>query len=149
MAKNRLKRLMVLVLSTLMLLVAALSSGCSGTEGGSPSQTVVPGQRVEFITPQQASDLIEANQNNPNFIILDDRTTSKFDAGHIANATNMPYAADFNARLDSLDRDKIYLVYCNTGCGATSAAMRQLGFREVHEIEGGLDAWKSQGLPIE
>jgi rhodanese-related sulfurtransferase len=51
--------------------------------------------------------------------------------------------------MDKLDKNNIYLVYCATSCGATSRVMRQLGFKEVYEIRGGLNEWISQELPIE
>ncbi|MFC1968873.1 rhodanese-like domain-containing protein [Chloroflexota bacterium] len=101
-----------------------------------------------FITPQEALNLIKEQQNNPNFVIIDDRAASEFESGHIADAINIPYKAIKDNR-DNLDRNKIYLVYCPTGCGATSRTMKQQGFREVYEIKGGFNAWKSEGLPVE
>jgi rhodanese-related sulfurtransferase len=72
-----------------------------------------------------------------------------YKSGHIANAINVPYGTDFNSRIGRLDRNKIYLVYCPTGCGKTSGIMKELGFKEVYEIQGGFNAWKSQKLQVE
>jgi len=118
-------------------------SGQVGSGQEAPS-----GQVVESITPKQASDLIEENEGNADFIILDDRVAEDFLVVHIPNAVNIPYGPDFDATLQSLERGKVYLVYCETGCGATSQAMRQLGFEEVYEIQGGLIAWTTQGFPV-
>lgn len=147
-AKNGFRILIALVLPISLFLVAMLSSGCVGTESETPNQGA-SGQIIKFITPEEAFDLIQENQNNPNFVIIDDRATAKFNSSHIENAISIPYGLDFADRLSKLDKNKIYLVYCPTGCGATSKTMKQLGFKEVYEIEGGLNAWMSQGLPIE
>ena len=95
---------------------------------------------------------MEENQNNPNLVIIDDRYTNAFDNGHIGNATNIPWVSDGAGFVDSvgkLDKNKIYLVYCQTGCGGTSRAMKELGFREVYEIAGGFNAWSAEGLRIQ
>jgi rhodanese-related sulfurtransferase len=104
---------------------------------------------IEAVSAREALTLIQDNQNNPDFVIIDAQATRKFDSGHIANAISIPNGPDFTDRLDKLDKNKIYLGYCREGCGKTSDTMKQLGFREVYEIEGGLQAWISQGFPIE
>ncbi len=103
---------------------------------------------IEFVSAQEALTLILDNQNNPDFAIIDAQATGKFNSGHIANAISIPNGPDFADRLDKLDKNKIYLGYCREGCGKTSDTMKQLGFREVYEIEDGLQAWISQGFPI-
>ncbi|MFC1972151.1 rhodanese-like domain-containing protein [Chloroflexota bacterium] len=142
-------KLAKLILLTLMVTGVILSSGCAEKESEAPNQTQAPNQIIKFVTPQQAFDLIQEKQNNPNFVIIDDRKTPEFNNGHIANAINMPYSTVLKDRLDKLDKNEIYLVYCTTGCGATSKIMKQFGFREVYEIEGGIQAWMPQGLLIE
>ncbi|MCK5643697.1 MAG: rhodanese-like domain-containing protein [Gammaproteobacteria bacterium] len=107
------------------------------------------GQIYRFMTPQDAVTLMEENQSNPNFFIIDDRPTNAFNSGHIGNATSIPWGPDFADRVSELDRSKIYLVYCSTGCGASSQVMNELGFREIYDIAGGLNAWEAEGLPIE
>ena len=103
---------------------------------------------IEAVSAQEALTLILDNQNNPDFAIIDAQPTGKFNSGHIANAISIPNGPDFADRLDKLDKNKIYLGYCREGCGKTSDTMKQLGFREVYEIEDGLQAWISQGFPI-
>jgi rhodanese-related sulfurtransferase len=146
-AKNHLKRLVKIMLPVLLILVAILSNGCS-TESKVPNQTETLSKALNFVTPKEAFNLIKTNQDNPNFVIIDDRQISAFNSGHIKKAINIPTGTDFKDRIGNLDKDKIYLISCRIGCGHTSNMMKQLGFREVYEIEGGLDAWTSQGLPI-
>ena len=107
------------------------------------------GQIYRFLAPRDAFAFIEENRNNPDFVTIDDRRTDAFNSGHIGNATSIPWGSDFADRVGELDKSKTYLVYCSTGCGASSQVMWELGFREVYDITGGLNAWIAEGLPIE
>jgi rhodanese-related sulfurtransferase len=105
---------------------------------------------LETITPQAASDLIEANQSNPDFIIIDVRGATSYAEEHIENAVNMDSTAeDFEVQLETLDKDRVYLVYCAIGrrSAAAGETMSGLGFNEVYVIEGGIAQWKAEELP--
>ncbi len=136
------------MLPVLLMLTGTLSSSCTENESGPQNPTETPNQQAVFVTPQEAFELIQMNKTNPNFVIIDDRKVSDFNSGHIAGALNMPYASLADT-LGKLDKNKTYLVYCPSGCGATSNLMAELGFKDVHEIEGGFNAWKAAGLPVE
>lgn len=83
-------------------------------------------------------------------VLLDIRTPEEFAEAHIEGALNIDfYAADFADQLGELDRDAPYVVYCRSG-NRTAQAMdtfRELGFSEVHEIDGGILSWLAAGLP--
>ena len=147
--KGHIKRLGLLLNPALLLITIAVTSGCASAANEITSQPPSAGQINKFITPKQASDLIQKNYGNPDFVVVDDREPAAYRSGHIANAINVPYGTDFNSRIGALNKNKVYLVYCPTGCGKTSRIMKELGFKEVYEIQGGLNAWKSQGLPTE
>lgn len=133
----------------LLLLLAVFGNGCSATASETPGRIVPTEQINKFVTPKQASELIQKNKGNTNFVVIDDREPTAYKSGHITNAINVPYGTDFSSRIGQLDKNKVYLVYCPTGCGKTSKIMKELGFKEVYEIQGGLRAWISQGLPVE
>jgi rhodanese-related sulfurtransferase len=100
------------------------------------------------ITSKQASDLIQKNQSNPNFVIVDVRTPAEYQSGAIAGSINIDiYASDFKTKLNQLDKKKIYLVYCHTGNRSAQAAgmMKELKFREVYDLSGGVVAWSQAG----
>lgn len=141
--KNNRSKWIIIILSVVLVALAVTI--------GVLVQTDRTGRINKFISPQAAYALIEENQDNPNFVIIDDRYTNVFDSGHIGNATNIPWEAGgvgFADAVGKLDKDKVYLVYCQTGCGGTSRAMKELGFKEVYEIAGGFNAWSTEGLPI-
>jgi rhodanese-related sulfurtransferase len=133
------KRLLVI------LLVAAvfLSAGCAKA----PIATRV----FIDITPQQALNLIQNNQGNPDFVIIDVRTPEEFAQGHIANAINLNYQSEtFRDELNKLDKDKNYLVYCGVGGRSKGAVaiMEELGFMQASNMLGGISQWKQDGLPV-
>lgn len=135
------KNSMLLVLAASLVIGVVLVGGC----GGNGTQI------IENLTPQEAFTLIEDNQDNLGFVILDVSTPEEFAERHIENATNIDYySATFRDELDNLDKDKVYLVYCPTGMrsGASLAIMEELDFVEVYNMLGGIDAWQEEELPV-
>jgi len=135
-----LKNFMVLALSVSLVIGVALTGGCVRDE------TAV----IEDITPQEAFTLIQNNQNNPDFVILDVRTPEEFAEEHIENAINLDFRSEnFQDELNILDKDKTYLIYCRSGGRSGSALdmMAELNFREVYNMLGGINQWRAEGLP--
>ncbi len=98
----------------------------------------------------QCDSLVRANASNPNFAILDVRTPGEYNPQHLVGAINRNYYdGDFEAQLDALDKNKIYLMHCRSGgrSGNTLPIMRKLGFREVYNMLGGIIAWNRANLP--
>ena len=97
-------------------------------------------QIFEAVTTQEAYSLIQENQDNHDFVILDVRTPREFAGGHIEGAVNLDYnAPTFKNDLNSLDKTKVYLVYCRTGRRSKGAfdMMKALEFQEVYHMLGG------------
>lgn len=84
-------------------------------------------------------------------IILDVRTPGEYQSGHIQGAQLMNIAdRDFADQLATLDKSKPVFVYCRSGA-RSSNAMRQmvsLGFKEVHNLQGGILSWSAKGQPV-
>ena len=106
---------------------------------------------VRKVTPEEASELIRERGTDPDFIILDVRTPDEYAKGHLDSAVNMDYYEDsFRKEIEELDRKKSYLLYCHSGnrSGKTLDLMRELDFREVYDIRGGIRAWRQKDLPL-
>ena len=89
---------------------------------------------------------------NKSTVVLDVRTTEEFAGGHIAGARNLDFhAADFEQQLARLDRAKTYLVHCASGgrSGQSLEAFKKLKFESVYHLDGGFNAWKRAGKPVE
>ena len=121
------------------------------TEEELPTIQEIPPQIIKDITPQEAFTLIQENQDNPDFIIIDVQTPGKFAQKHIENAINLDFLSEtFEDELDKLDKDNTYLIYYTCAGGIdrdTLYIMSELNFTEVYNISGGLDRWKDKGLP--
>jgi rhodanese-related sulfurtransferase len=142
------KNLMSAMLTVLLVLSAVLIASCTAKTETPNQQT--PAQIIENISPQEAFDLIQENKDNPDFVILDVRTPEEFAEEHIENAINIDFNSEnFRDELDKLDKDKTYLIYCRSGnrSGKALEIMKELDFREVYNMSGGIIEWKTEGLP--
>jgi rhodanese-related sulfurtransferase len=59
-------------------------------------------------------------------------------------------AADFNAKINELDKSKTVYVYCKSGGRSAGAAeeLKANGFTKVVNLDGGITAWEGSGLEI-
>ena len=106
---------------------------------------------IRIINVQEANKLIEKNNENPEFVILDVRTTEEHESGHIPGSANINYkSSKFRDQISELDKEKIYLTYCRSGGRSTKSAeiMKEVGFENIYMIDGGIVAWEKVGLPI-
>jgi rhodanese-related sulfurtransferase len=137
----------ILTLAGIILLTLFLAGGCPAVQDNvRESET----QIIEDITPREAFNLIRANKNNPDFVILDVRTPGEFSPERLENAINLDYRSNtFINDLETLARNKVYLIYCRSGRRSGSALniMQGLNFTEVYNMLGGIYEWKAEGLP--
>jgi rhodanese-related sulfurtransferase len=91
-------------------------------------------------------------QMTPGAVLLDVRTAEEYGEGHLAQARNVDYKRDdFRQQVARLDKSKPYFVYCKAGVRSGKAAdiMKELGFRQVYTLDGGIDEWEDEELPVE
>ncbi len=116
----------------------------------SPSNQVQP--TTSLLTTREVTALLGEKRGDTSFAILDVRTPEEYTSGHLAGSENIDYyAADIKEKLAELDRSKTYLVYCRTGkrSSAVATMMESLGFTQINDLQGGIEAWKAASLPIE
>ncbi len=89
-------------------------------------------------------------------VLLDIREPTEWE-DHIAGAVQVPrglleFAADPTSprHLAELDPARRVIVYCRSGARAAlaGATLKELGFEDVANLDGGITAWKEAGLPI-
>jgi rhodanese-related sulfurtransferase len=96
--------------------------------------------------------LLQATQmlNQGKGVILDIRDQDEFAAGHIRDARHIPLK-DLKSRISELGKfkSKSVIVVCSSGAQSARAAsqLKSAGFTEVYSLDGGLAAWRAQGLP--
>ncbi len=107
------------------------------------------GASYSTISISEAQDLIS---NISELFILDVRTDSEFEAGHIIGANLIPDNEIMN-RQDELpdNKSRPILVYCRSGFRSASASNKlvSLAYTEVYNMAKGFDAWKNAGYPYE
>ena len=85
--------------------------------------------------------------------ILDVRTPGEYTSGHIKNTllANWNDKDEFDRRISFIDKNKPVYVYCLAGGRSAAAAekMRALGFKNVYELTGGINAWKAADKGLE
>lgn len=102
------------------------------------------------LIPRGAYELLSTHAQDPSFVALDVRTPAEFATGRLPGAVNADFdATDFGKHLETLDKDKSYFLYCQSGNRSATAAklMHSLGFKHVYDIQGGMTAWQGEGLP--
>ncbi len=89
--------------------------------------------------------------NNENAVVLDIRDRKEFEAGHIVDAVNIPYAS-LETRIDELTKykERPIVLTCKMGqhAGAAGTMLRKKGFENVSRLTGGIMEWRNQSLPV-
>jgi rhodanese-related sulfurtransferase len=92
---------------------------------------------------------LELIDENPDLVIVDVRTVTEFDDGHIDGAINIP-VDEIGDKLDELDKDDELLVYCRTGnrSGRAVGILKDAGYTRIYHMHEGISVWIQQGYPV-
>lgn len=93
----------------------------------------------EQITAKDAKKIMDQQED---YVILDVRTKSEYDASHIGNAMLLPLDDIDEEATDILpDKDQLLLVYCRSGVRSKEAALQlaELGYTNIKEFGGIID----------
>jgi rhodanese-related sulfurtransferase len=100
--------------------------------------------------PNLSATLAVTLINRPDALVLDVRDDAEFASGHIAEATHIPLA-NLAERVGELKKyqNKAILVNCQRGARSAKACdiLRKAEFTQVHNLQGGLNAWVEAKLP--
>ncbi len=100
------------------------------------------------VSPAEATQLI----NRQNAVLLDVREPKEFEGGRVPSAVHIPLSqlAGRTAELAKFVARPV-IAYCESGRRSRMAGstLAKAGFKEVYSLEGGLAAWKKDGLPLE
>ena len=116
------------------LLTFALPFGCIGCSDGASAT-------YDQISGAEAKALMDSESG---YIIIDARTQSEYDEGHIPEAILIPeYEIADRAEKELPDKDQLILVYCRSGRRSKIAAeeLVKLGYTNVKEF-GGIIDWE-------
>jgi glyoxylase-like metal-dependent hydrolase (beta-lactamase superfamily II)/rhodanese-related sulfurtransferase len=107
------------------------------------------GFELEYIPQITAQDFVELReQESERIAVLDVREAGEVSAGAVEGSVHIPLG-QLASRARELDRDKLVVVYCRSGYRSSIATslLRRAGFRDIANLTGGFEAWKTAGLP--
>lgn len=125
----------LLVGGTVALFIASLAYEFSRARSG--GQSVGPMDAVRLL--------------NQGALLLDVRSKAEFDSGHVLDAKHVPQEelAKSSETLKKY-RDKVVVACCESGMrsGAAARVLRAQGFAKAVNLQGGLQAWRAENLPL-
>jgi rhodanese-related sulfurtransferase len=83
--------------------------------------------------------------------LVDVRTPQEWSTGHIEGAKHIDwFSDDFKTEVAKLDKDGPVRLYCAAGGRSEEARemLRNMGFKDVLDLEGGMSAWRKAGAPV-
>ena len=123
--------------------------------GGQPEvETITPKKELKATQKVAVSldlDSWERSMKEKQGLVLDVRTPEETAEGIIPGAVLMDYNGPrFEEQLQSLDRYTPVHVYCASGGRSkkSMSIMKELGFQEIYDLNGGYGAWKGSGREI-
>lgn len=103
-----------------------------------------------------AEDVRRMMDEDPDLVVVDALGEASYAKQHLPGAVNVPAESpDLEERVGGFVPDKAtpVVVYCaGPACHASpkvARRMRELGYTDVREFSGGLEAWHAAGLPFE
>ncbi len=102
---------------------------------------------TKSVSSQKLIDLFNRDEG----CIVDIRPQADFDKGHITGSNHIPLAklSENNKQLEN-SKTKPIIVVCNAGIQANGACalLKKQGFEQVFKLQGGMQGWLADNLPI-
>ncbi len=103
---------------------------------------------VKDVNSAEATQLI----NRQNAVLLDVREPKEFEGGRLPAAIHIPLS-QLPGRTNELAKlaTRPVIAYCAIGRRSRMAggALAKAGFKDIFSLQGGIAAWKKDGLPVE
>lgn len=99
------------------------------------------------VSANQFQDLISKGDG----IILDVRTKGETNRGHLIGASFIDfYDADFEMKINLMQKDNPIYIYCQSGSRSYKAAqiMARNGFKSIYNLNGGIRNWNDEGMEM-
>lgn len=119
-------------------------TGCfgapTGDNGNTNSDSGSNSNSYQQVDTEAAKELMDTEDD---YVILDARTQTEYDEGHIPGAILIPHDTVVTAAENALpDKGQLILVYCRSGNRSKEAsqALVDLGYTNVVEF-GGINSW--------
>lgn len=109
-------------------------------------QAGLPVQKSKLLAPRDLHALMQAGKEP---LVVDVRTNGEFEDMRLGDVGNIP-VTESPRFAQMLDKSQPVLMVCASAYRSMMAVglAERLGFADVGSLEGGLDAWVEQGLPV-
>ena len=99
------------------------------------------------LSPVEAREWLNETQG---IQLVDVRTREEYAQEHILGSQLIPLQ-ELGNRASEIDKERPILLYCHSGKRSQQAAelLKGRGFKDVHQIAGGIVAWKEKDLLVE
>jgi rhodanese-related sulfurtransferase len=135
-----------------VLVLVGLLTACGGAAEPSTSSQAAAAVVAEEIELGPAVDVhtTASVQDRNDVVLIDVREQWEYDQGHIPGITLIPMS-EISNRLEEIPTDKEVIVTCRSGnrSGQVTDYLRQSGFDNVHNMQGGIVAWQEAGYEVE
>ena len=94
---------------------------------------------IQDVNKEQVNNLLDKQ-----VIVIDIRTYKEFKEGNIKTSFNLDFQKrEFIDSLESLNKEKEYLIYCASGNRSLKAShiMKSLGFKTIYNYKKGYKDW--------
>lgn len=111
---------------------------------GAWAEAGLPLETLPQVTPEELAETLRSGEG---VRVVDVRTRSEWDGGHVSGALHLPLP-ELALRSRELNGEPLAVV-CGSGYRSTVAAsvLARSGFHRLHNVIGGMTAWKGAGLP--
>ena len=142
-----------IVLTLILLMMLGTAVACGGTTATTTSaEPNVSADLSEVLDLADTIDVatVASVKDRDDVVVLDVREQWEYDEGHIPGVTLIPMGEVAN-RLSEIPTDTSVIVTCRSGnrSGQITDFLRQQGFDNVHNMDGGILAWEAAGYEVE
>lgn len=118
-----------------------------------PAEAAAAHFESQFTFETDCWDTHDAMQRGaPGFILLDVRSPSLFDKGHVPGAVNLPHGKIIASRMSDYSKSTLFVTYCAgphcNGAARAAARLARLGY-PVKLMAGGITGWAEEGFELE
>lgn len=103
---------------------------------------------VKMISSTQLKELMDSGEE---FLLIDCREQEEWDDVRIKEATLMPFSTFMDDYKKLQDKNVKVVMFCRSGPRSARAAqiLDDEGFKDVHNLHGGIIDWMDEGYDIE
>ena len=137
------------ILLVLTLSIFSIQFSCT-TKATSGDITTSEVQEITIARSVGVDDFNKLLNEKGSALLIDVRTPQEVEQGYIKGARNIDISSqEFRIEVDKLDKTQPVFVYCRSGRRSAAAMryMRDNGFAEVYNLNGGILAWEQAELP--